>query len=144
MPLQIPPLRTRKGDIQILLRYFLEKHNRKINKNIEGFNREATDILLAYYWPGNVRELENTVEYAVNMANGTRIGEGDLPASISGRPGIHARQRSLSGKLKDYEKLIIKEALEVTGNCVEGKKTVAQELGISLPTLYRKIKGLNI
>jgi transcriptional regulator with PAS, ATPase and Fis domain len=144
MPLQIPPLRARKGDIQILLRHFLDKHNRKIIKNIQGFTGEVNDLLLSYYWPGNVRELENTIEYAVNMAVGTLIEESHLPASIVGRRRIFGRRQSLSFKLRDYEKLIIKEALELIGQSVEEKKTVARELGISLPTLYRKIRELNI
>ena len=103
-----------------------------------------TARLLSYYWPGNVRGLENTIEYAVNMASEGLIETSHLPATITGRKGIFAGNQSLSYKLRDYEKLIIKETLEAMGQTLEGKKKAARELCISLPTLYRKIKELNI
>ena len=144
LPLKIPPLRSRRSDIRILADFFLDKHNRKIGKSIQGFSGEARGRLLAYYWPGNVRELENTVEYAVNVEDGPVIGPGALPVGIAGRSGMNAENQMLAGKLKDYERLILREALESHGNTVQGKKGAAKELGISLPTLYRKCKELAV
>ena len=144
LPLKIPPLRSRRSDIPILADFFLDKHNGKIGKTIEGFTPQARDVMLAYYWPGNVRELENAVEYAVNMETGPLVGPGALPAGIARQSGFQGERRPLTGKLKDYERLILREAVESYGNTVQGKKKAAEELGISLPTLYRKIKELSV
>ena len=144
MPLVVPPLRNRNSDTLVLANHFLAKYNSKNRKNLEGFTREALDLLMAYYWPGNVRELENAVEYAVNIEKGARIRAASLPSNISSKTRIKREGQSISGRVGDYERLIIKDALQSFGNTVEGKKAAAKELGISLSTLYRKLKELHI
>ena len=144
MPLHVPPLRNRKTDILILAQCFLAKYNNKNRKDLDGLTGEASDLLMAYYWPGNVRELENAIEYAVNVEKTTTIQATSLPSNISNRGRIHSEKAFLAGRLREYEKLIIKETLASCGNKGNGKKLAAKELGISVPTLYRRIKELGI
>ena len=144
LPLHVPPLRRRKSDIAQLGEVFLEKYNRKIGKEIDAVGEEAMAALSAYYWPGNVRELENTVEYAVNMETGKVIGMDSIPSGIGKMSGIRHEGGSLGARLREYEKLLIQETLESSGRTLAGKKMAAGELGVSLPTLYRRIKELRI
>ena len=144
MPLNVPPLRSRNSDTLVLAKHFLSKYNSKNRRSLEGFTREALDLLMSYYWPGNVRELENAIEYAVNVEKGAKIRAASLPSNISSKIRIGRENPSINGRVRDYERLILKEVLQSCGNTVEGKKNAAKELGISLSTLYRKLKELNI
>ena len=84
--IKIPPLRERRNDIPLLLEYFLEKKNNKLNKNnkkVTGISKEAMLALSQYNWPGNVRELENIVERSVILARGNIVGIQDLPEFFS-------------------------------------------------------------
>jgi len=144
MPLHIPPLRDRGKDILILAHHFLAKYNTKNNKNVNAFSPEAADVLMNYHWPGNARELENAVEYAVNIEEGATIAAHSLPAHIARKHHIPSDQSSLTGRLREHEELIIQDALNSFGRTTEGKQRAARTLGISLPTLYRRIKELNI
>ena len=80
--IHIPPLRERKDDIPLLLRYFLKLYNEKFNRDIEGFEKEVLDIFINYSWPGNVRELENFVERAVALEKGKFITVKSLPSDL--------------------------------------------------------------
>jgi transcriptional regulator with PAS, ATPase and Fis domain len=83
VPIQIPPLRERKDDIILLARYFLREFNRKFNKTVVGFSKEAEEILLQYPWPGNVRELKNIIERVLILkSTGQVIQPQDVPAEI--------------------------------------------------------------
>ena len=141
IPLVIPSLRERKSDIMVLSRYFLEKYNQKLKKNIEGFTFPVTEILQHYNWPGNVRELENSIEYAVNVENETYIRQTSLPRRILGLLSSKSPSTDtpLAERIRQYEYTQIIEALSRHGWGVEGKQNAARELGISLPTLYRKL-----
>jgi DNA-binding NtrC family response regulator len=76
---EVPPLREREGDVEILARYFLSKKSRKLGNGVVGFTPEAMHKLVAHSWPGNVRELENAIERAVTLARGRRVVVDDLP-----------------------------------------------------------------
>ena len=82
MDIHMSPLRERKEDITPLAKHFLEKYSRKANKKIDGFTKEAMDMLLSYGFPGNVRELENIIERAIILENTSRIRPESLPQSI--------------------------------------------------------------
>lgn len=84
--IELPPLRQREGDVELLAQHFLRKYARKSNKEIRGFTAEALDALRAYSWPGNVRELENAVERAVVLAREERLRIEDFPSAVSFRP----------------------------------------------------------
>ncbi len=145
IPLHIPPLRVRTGDVDLLLIYALEKFTDLLHKEIPDFSEEAKQALLGYSWPGNVRELENVVEYAVNMENGHQITMANLPDKIQ---RLDAECRSSSEGLKDkldaYQKQLIEECLRRTGHSLEGKIQAARLMGISESTLYRRIRELRI
>jgi len=143
-PLEIPPLRVRRQDVTILASYFLTEYNTKMKRNLESFSQEALEMLVSYHWPGNVRELQNVVEYSVNVETESIIRLCSLPANISRFGTVKKLQHSLGDKVREYEKMIIREILEFYEDSVEGKKRVAVELGISLPTLYRKIREFNL
>jgi DNA-binding NtrC family response regulator len=79
IPVHIPPLRERREDILLLATHFLEKYKASLPKALEGFSKEAAELLLCYDWPGNVRELENAVEHGVTLAKGPFVEVADLP-----------------------------------------------------------------
>jgi len=82
IPINLPPLRERQGDIPIFIAHFIDRFNRKKQKAITGLSKEASEILERYSWPGNIRELENIIERMVILANGATIGLDDLPERI--------------------------------------------------------------
>lgn len=140
IPLYVPPIRERKSDIQLLLQYFLTVYNRMLTKNIEGFTKEAENILHNYKWPGNVRELQNIVEYSVNMSKRKFIDVSDLPKRIFGEEKMTETVRIRP--LDEIEDFYIHEALRIYGNDLQGKERAAKKLGISRATLYRKLKKI--
>lgn len=127
----IPPLRSRKGDVAKLAHYFLEKYGRSMNKNMEGFTRDAMLALKGYEWPGNVRELENAIERAVVVSCGPTIDKEHLP--------LHTQASSrVDGKrLEDVEHRYIEEVLAETGWNISRSAAI---LDIDRVTLYHKIQ----
>lgn len=161
IPLAIPPLRERGGDIDLLLLSTLDRFNLLLGKHVFGFEPHAMKMLSGYDWPGNVRELENVVEYAVNMAQGDRIHVSNLPPRIQkaleykkpetdGISGSDVEAQGLSTiggkKLKAQtdalHRRIISDCLAETGDTLEGKRKAAELLGISESTLYRRLREL--
>ncbi|HHX50464.1 MAG TPA: hypothetical protein GX711_03380, partial [Clostridia bacterium] len=126
-------------DIMMLAKYFLEIYNHKINKKIKYFAKETENLLLNYEWPGNVRELSNAVEYAVNMETSAILSARNLPPRLRMRASTSQYIEKDNG-LKKMERDLIADALAKYGISTEGKKRVAESLGISLATLYRKLK----
>lgn len=150
IPLQLPPLRNRKGDVPILANYFLKKHDLLMLKNIKGFLPETISILNNYNWPGNVRELENVIEYALNMENSEFIQPDSLPLDIINynkkddiKVEIKSTSENLQSTIDEVEKMKLYELLSLYGDSTESKKVIAKKLNISLSTLYRKLRKLN-
>jgi DNA-binding NtrC family response regulator len=140
--LRVPPLRDRKEDIPILLNHFLKKFNLAYKKKVQGFTREALDILMKYSYPGNVRELENIVASAVALSEGEMIGNADLPEDLREleiETFESDRWLSWVEKEKDY----IQQVLEATNH---NKLKAAEILQMPRTTLWRKIRkyGLEI
>jgi two-component system response regulator AtoC len=142
MPIHLPPLRDRRGDIPLLVGYFIDLFNKKLNKHIEGLSSQAMSSLIGHSWPGNIRELENVIERAIILAKDNLITPSDLPPSItsgfdtppSAEPG---HTLSIKKASKRLERDLIKKALELTG----GNRTrAARILEISRPILISKIK----
>ena len=106
---------------------------------------EVMDIFLRYRWPGNVRELENAIEYAINMCSDHLIRTTDLPPRIFGEAEEKISDRStLKSLLQDYERRIFEQYLQRYGTSSKAKNEIAQVLGISRATLYRKLAELNV
>jgi two-component system response regulator AtoC len=146
----LPPLRSRKEDISILIEHFLEKYNRRLKTDVRGMSHQTMNILLRYQWPGNVRELENVIERALVLANGPIINVEELPPQMmvgpqlegtAALPGLDDSILSIKTGSKILEKEFIQRALAKT----KGNKTqAAQILEISLPALLYKMKNYGL
>lgn len=139
IPITIPPLRERVGDVKILINFFLNLYNKKLNKSLKGIHKNVEEFLVMNSWKGNVRELENVIEYAVNMETTSYITLQSLPQRIRNERIESVESISLI-TIDEMEKKLIKEALKIYGFSVKDKSRVAQVLGIGTATLYRKIK----
>ena len=138
IPLEIPPLRDREGDIIVLARFFFEKFNEDHGRKLRGFTREALAAMEGYAWPGNVRELQNRIKRAVIMADGKQLTAADLELDKTSVENMNFNLRELREKV---ERQAIVRAL----SHVDGKVAPAAELlGVSRPTLYDLIKKLQI
>jgi PAS domain S-box-containing protein len=140
--LELPPLRTRKGDIAQFVEFYLAQMNQQYETN-KFFSRTATKAFKKYTWPGNVRELRNAVSRAFIMADDNLIDEQHLPYEVSGRKGLlvsyphKASSVSLIDLLYDAEKEIIMQTLKHFNN---DYSSAAGALGVHRATLYKKIK----
>jgi DNA-binding NtrC family response regulator len=134
--IEVPPLRRRIEDIDLLAVHFLERFSLEMGKGIQGFSREALAALRGYPWPGNVRELRNVIERAVVVARGDRIGPEELTFL---RPAGAAPPGPMM--LHEAEKALIRKCLETEGYNVT---RAAQALGINRGTLTRKMKKFGI
>jgi len=143
IPLQIPALRERRMDIVDLSQYFLRMYSKALHKDIFDFDKKTMDIMLDYDWPGNIRELQNAVEYAVNISQGPYITQNDLPKKLMQETEFANKKLQLK-PLKYIEDEYIREALRIYGTTTEGKEKAARILGLSLATLYRRVKNMNI
>jgi DNA-binding NtrC family response regulator len=136
--LDLPPLAARKGDIPLLVHYFLEKHSALMSREAPVLAKEVLDILKEYDFPGNVRELENIIERGIALAADSLIGPEQLPDDI--REFRIKTFRRKDGKLPTLEEQEIEYIKQVLAE-TEGNKTLAAEtLGIDRVSLWRKIK----
>ena len=131
IPINIPPLRERERDIQILVEYFTEKYSKKYNMTKPNIDERAIKKFKKYNWPGNIRELENIIERMIIMG----VEAGTLPLIEEA-----TKEGNIKG-IKEQEIELIKQTLERTGR---NKKKTAEILGIDYSTLYRKIKRYGI
>ncbi len=143
IPIEVPPLRVREGDIELIIDKLMDKYNRLFDKYVYGIEPECKDILLNYPWPGNVRELQNTIEFMINIGNdGEVLTKEMLPKSILGNKDIiDINHKKEIKTLEQLEKEQIQKALSVFGTSTKGKKLAAESLGIGVATLYRKISN---
>jgi two-component system NtrC family response regulator len=134
----IPPLRTRDGDPELLALCFLARFNEEYNRSVRGFNVDALVALSEYGWPGNVREMENKVKRAVIMCDGKRITPEDLDLA---KPQEIPELLSLAEARDEAERQAIPRALSrADGNITRAAKM----LGVSRPTLYDLLRQHNI
>lgn len=138
IPLEIPPLRDRDGDIIVLARYFFDKFNREQGRKLRGFSKDAISAMESYGWPGNVRELQNRIKRSVIMCDGKQITAADLELD-------RATSENMNFNLKDLREKVERQAILRAMSHVNGKVAPAAELlGVSRPTLYDLIKKLDI
>ncbi len=143
IPIDLPPLRERQEDIPDLANHFLEKKNKKSNKNIKGFHPETLNIFMRYNWVGNIRELENTIERAVILCLGEQITPRELPPHFLPDNDISTSDTfsSHGWTLRDMEREMIRATLRDTDN---NKSLAAKNLGIARQTLINKIKEYDL
>ncbi|MEK6702185.1 MAG: sigma-54 dependent transcriptional regulator [Planctomycetota bacterium] len=137
--LQLPPLRQRRQDIPLLTHHFLDKYTAQMNKKVSGITNAAMRALLNHEWRGNVRELENVIERAVIFAEGAEIELRDLPfESADAEPDTG---EDLKHALMQFERQHIIYSLR---RHHYDKTETAQQLGIGVSSLYRKLEELKI
>jgi sigma-54 dependent transcriptional regulator, acetoin dehydrogenase operon transcriptional activator AcoR len=139
IPIFMPTLSERKEDIQGLVKFLLTRYNYIFKKNIKGLDSKTNDIFMSYPWPGNVRELENIIEYCMNVENDTIISYHNLPQYLKIYDiNNNDCKNSLKSILDKYEKEILYKKKKEYGHTSYAKKLIADELDLSMPTLYRK------
>lgn len=151
--INIPPLREKKNDIEVLCRYFLNHYCRKLKLDIPQISPQVLEILNAYDWPGNVRQLENAIIYSVNISRGQIILPDHLPAEITEdimyeKPRFYNEITSPSpADTDDRLSLEVAEKQTIEAVFLKSDKNVSQTariLGISKTTLYRKLRKYHL
>ncbi|TIP87011.1 MAG: sigma-54-dependent Fis family transcriptional regulator [Mesorhizobium sp.] len=142
----VPPLRERGEDVLLLVEHFNRQIATAAGEDPLEFSQEALDALLAYHWPGNVRELKNLIGRLHVLARSRDIGLHDLPGEIAAPSATSDDGKTLSaelpgGTLVEAERQAMKNALAAEGGNLS---RVARRLGISRPTLYRKLDQYGI
>jgi formate hydrogenlyase transcriptional activator len=162
-PILIPPLRERREDVPLLVRYFVQKISRRQNKTVEYVPSDVMDALVNYSWPGNVRELENLIERAVllspgkelqvpiaelkaSRSNGARsmlVGDSIAMVPLDNSPAPKPATGPLA-TLEETQRQHILRALRQTEWRLSGPKGAAKLLGIKRTTLQARMRKLGI
>jgi DNA-binding NtrC family response regulator len=149
VPIELPPLRERRGDIPELVRFFIERFNRRFKRSVRGVDPAAMAALQSQDWPGNLRELENAIERAILLCDADRIRSIDVPAGPGDRSLEQETGDAADAPLRDrvrratrqLEREAILEALDASdGNVTRA----ARQLGLSRRGLQLKMKELEI
>ncbi len=148
VPIYLPPLRDRKGDIPQLVKLFIDGFNRDLKKNVRGATAEAMELLVNYQWPGNVRELRNIIERAILLGSGDEITPEDLPSALrAGGEEILDKEHTYLNLTKDgidfsrLEKELVEQALRLVG----GNQTKAAKLlGMNRDQIRYRIEKFGI
>jgi two-component system, NtrC family, response regulator HydG len=138
IPIRLPPLRERKEDLPLLVKYLLEENRLKTGKDIREIGHEAMGMFMRYHWPGNIRELINALDYAFVVCRTNCIEAANLPEAVAGRENKRCEEFAPDGR-EGLDAVI--SALDRSG----GKKTEAAKLlGISRQALWKKMVKLGI
>ncbi|MEX2579599.1 MAG: sigma-54 dependent transcriptional regulator [Verrucomicrobiales bacterium] len=150
IPIDVPPLRGRSEDIELLSEHFLKQYSERTGTPVPEVDKYAKRLLEGYSWPGNVGELQNAIERACAFAEDNRIRPVDLPPKVTQKVEITDEDEKtthhlpIGHALQDYirkqEKLFIRETLKYNGG---SREKTASMLGVSIATLYRKM-GLKL
>jgi len=143
VPIQVPALRDRRGDIRLLVEYLVERYAQKAGKRVRSISKETLDFFEAYHWPGNIRELQNVIERAVILSDGDvfRVEASWLtPAPAEGA----VPSGSLTADLAQREKAIIEGALRDAHGVIGGASGAAAKLGLPRQTLESRMRKLGI
>ncbi|MCA9649348.1 MAG: sigma 54-interacting transcriptional regulator [Myxococcales bacterium] len=139
VPIFIPPLVERSGDVEALTWAFIDELNQAGPRRIEAIEDDVHQMLMSYPWPGNVRELRNVIEYAFALGEGPVLSAGEVPPELRGELPPNAKKTMRDPD--EAERQRIREALRLAG----GQKSQAAELmGISRTTLWRRMRELKM
>jgi formate hydrogenlyase transcriptional activator len=138
-PITVPPLRDRREDIPLLVRYFVQQYARRMNRRITNIPADAMEALTRYPWPGNIRELQNFIERAVIVSPGPT-----LQAPVRELKGPKNAPTSSAVTLADAEAEAIERALRESDGKVGGPNGAAAKLGMKRTTLQAKMRKLGI
>ena len=152
IPLHLPSLKDREEDVLLCSEYIIKKLCLKMNKSPKRISKDVETMFMGYGWPGNVRELENVLEYAINFSFDDEITAENLPeyflanyAKKDNDEYINIESpeidnlKSLGDITKEYEKKLIRKLISKYGNTTAVKRKIAEKLGMSITTLYRKL-----
>jgi DNA-binding NtrC family response regulator len=144
-PIVIPPLRERREDIPLLVRYFVHTYARRLHKRIGTIPPTAMTALMAYDWPGNIRELEHFIERSVILSRGLELQPplAELPHPMPS-PSAVASSAHHAVTLRDAEREHIRRALEETQWVMSGSAGAAARLGLKRTTLQAMVKRLGL
>ena len=154
-PLEVPPLREHRSDIDQLARFFVSRYARNLGKKITGISEAAEQRLLSYSWPGNVRELQNVIERALILSTGPILDLDNDLVGVSASPVLseqvlefppvlpHADQPPLK-TLHEVERAHILAVLQQTNGVIEGSNGAAKTLGMHPNTLRHRMEKLGI
>src|SRR5262249_15639026 len=134
-PIRVPPLRERREDIPSLVKHFVERYRRQMNRSIRVISPETIDAFCKYQWPGNIRELENFLERTVILSKGATL---DAPLEELTQLSESAPEPVT---LRDAERAHIVRTLRVTNGVIA---TAAVRLGLPRSTLFYKMRRLGI
>jgi sigma-54 dependent transcriptional regulator, acetoin dehydrogenase operon transcriptional activator AcoR len=135
IPITLPPLRDRIGDISLLVEHFIHEWSAELGRPAARMSSVSMGILMAYHWPGNVRELRNSIQYGLIKRRGLEIEPHDLPPEIVNAVTEAATVKP--GRKPKLNRRKVGEALEASGN---NKAKAARILGVSRTTLYRYLE----
>ena len=138
-PVTLPPLRERREDISLLVRYFTQHYAVRMKKNIQTVPAKTLEVLSRYAWPGNIRELENLVERSVILTQGT-----DLQVPIGELQTDNSLAHTSIATLEEAEREQILRALHDTKWVIGGPGGAAARLGVKRTTLQSKMQKLGI
>jgi formate hydrogenlyase transcriptional activator len=138
-PLNVPPLRERREDIPLLIRYFTQRHANRMNRQIEEIPSAAIEALTRYEWPGNIRELQNVIERSVILTSG-RVLQVAMPDLA--KPGPGGRLTTASIGVGERDRIL--QALRESNGRVSGPNGAAARLGLRRTTLQSRMKKLGI
>lgn len=138
-PIRVPPLRERRKDIPLLVRYFVQRLSHRMNKTVESIPGDTMNALLSWDWPGNVRELENFIERSVILTTGPSL---KVPLAELRPVEIEAGKKDV--KLETAEREHILRILRETGGVISGPRGAATRLGLKRTTLQSKMQKLRI
>jgi formate hydrogenlyase transcriptional activator len=139
-PLNVPPLRERREDIPLLVRFFTQKYAQRLNRRIESIPSATIDALANYAWPGNIRELQNVIERSVIVSPGPVLCVA-MPEVTAPAPALSPRSSRLS---ESEERQRILEALQEADGVVAGPNGAAARLGLKRTTLQSRMRKLHI
>ena len=140
-PIRIPPLRDRKDDIALLVRFFVDMHARRMDRQIKTIPSDVMDALTRWHWPGNVRELENFIERSVILSPGPALR---APLAELETARVAEPSNSDGETLENTERDHILRVLRETKGVISGSHGAAERLGLKRTTLNSKMKKLGI
>jgi formate hydrogenlyase transcriptional activator len=138
-PVQMPPLRQRREDIPVLVRYFAQKYARQMKRTIDSISSETMMALTNYHWPGNIRELENLIERAVILSRGPVL---EVPLTELREPAASTTDALQTLEANEREHIL--RALRDTGWVLAGPQGAAARLGLKRTTLQSRMQKLGI
>jgi two-component system, NtrC family, response regulator AtoC len=141
MPIMLPPLRARHGDVPLLAAFFIDRFNTEFRKKVRGLSPAATQMLEQYGWPGNVRELRNAIERAMLLADGNRLEASDLTTLTRSVSPVQFKLPAEGVNIEDVERQLLVQALERS----KGNQTqAAQLLGINRDQVRYRIEKFGL